>query len=127
MKILTFAAVILLTLQGCEINQEKDKAVAPANPMIGTWELVTGTTIQGKDTTTTDYTKGKKFLKVINDTHFSFVDMISVKEKILRPFILQVPEPIHYLTACIPNIYNFAATGPGRVMISFLLWHFKMI
>jgi len=73
MKLLTFAAFILLTLQGCEMNQEKEKTAAPENPMIGTWELVTGTTIQGKDTTTTDYTKGKKFLKVINATHFSFV------------------------------------------------------
>jgi hypothetical protein len=55
------------------MNQEKDKSAVAENPMIGTWELVTGTTIQGKDTTTTDYTKGKKFLKVINSTHFSFV------------------------------------------------------
>jgi len=73
MKLLTFAALVLLTLQGCEMNQEKNTAVASENPMVGTWELVTGTTIQGKDTTTTDYTKDKKFLKVINGTHFSFV------------------------------------------------------
>jgi hypothetical protein len=73
MKFLTFAAFVLLILQGCELNQEREKAAAPVNPMIGTWEMVTGTTIQGKDTTTTDYTKGKKFLKIINGTHFSFV------------------------------------------------------
>src|SRR3982751_4806650 len=73
MKLLTFAALIFLSLQGCEMNQGKDNAAAPGNPMIGTWELVTGTTIQGKDTTTTDYTKSKKFLKIINGTHFSFV------------------------------------------------------
>ena len=73
MKLLTIAAFVLLTLQGCDMNQEKDKSAVAENPMIGTWELVTGTTIQGKDTTTTDYTKGKKFLKVINSTHFSFV------------------------------------------------------
>jgi Lipocalin-like domain len=73
MKLLTLAAFVMLTFQGCDINQEKDKAAVPANPMIGTWELVSGTTIQGKDTTTTDYTKTKKFLKVINSTHFSFV------------------------------------------------------
>ena len=73
MKLLTIAAFVLLTLQGCDMNQEKDKSTVAENPMIGTWELVTGTTIQGKDTTTTDYTKGKKFLKVINSTHFSFV------------------------------------------------------
>ena len=45
----------------------------PVNPMIGTWELVSGTTIQGKDTTFTDYTKNRKFLKIINSTHFAFV------------------------------------------------------
>ena len=73
MKHLTFAAFVLFTLQGCELNQEKDKSAVPFNPMIGTWELVSGTTVQGKDTTTTDYTKNKKFLKVINSTHFSFV------------------------------------------------------
>ena len=73
MKLLTFAAFVLLTLQGCELNQEKEKTAAPENPLIGTWELVTGTTIQGKDTTTTDYTRGKKFIKIINATHFSFV------------------------------------------------------
>lgn len=74
MKLLTIAAFVLLTLQGCDMSQEKGKSAVAGNPMIGTWELVTGTTIQGKDTTTTDYTKGKKFLKIINGTHFSFVE-----------------------------------------------------
>jgi|SRR5664279_170896 len=73
MKLLTIAAFVLLTLQGCDINQEKTRSAAPDNPLIGTWELVTGTTIQGKDTTTTDYTKGKKFIKIIDATHFAFV------------------------------------------------------
>jgi hypothetical protein len=73
MRILTIIAFALVILQACEPGQTSDKQQSPANPMIGTWELVTGTTIQGKDTTTTDYTKGKKFLKVINGTHFSFV------------------------------------------------------
>ncbi len=75
MKLLTLAAFVLLVLQGCDMNQEKDKSVVAENPLVGTWELVTGTTIQGKDTTTTDYTgKGKKFIKIINGTHFSFVE-----------------------------------------------------
>ncbi len=41
--------------------------------MIGTWKLISGTTIQGKDTSVTDYTKNKKFLKIINGSHFAFV------------------------------------------------------
>ena len=73
MKFSISCSLIFCLFISCESKQESDKPAAPANPMIGTWELVSGTTIQGKDTTTTDYTKNKKFLKVINATHFSFV------------------------------------------------------
>jgi hypothetical protein len=73
MKLLTAAAFVLFFLPACESKQNTDKPASPANPMIGTWQLITGETIQGKDTTITDYTKNRKFLKIINDTHFSFV------------------------------------------------------
>jgi Lipocalin-like domain len=73
MKVLTVAVFILLTLTACESKQNSDKPAPPVNSMIGTWELVSGTTIQGRDTTFTDYTKNRKFLKIINGTHFSFV------------------------------------------------------
>lgn len=39
----------------------------------GTWRLVSGTQITKKDTVHTDYTKGQKMLKIINDTHFAFL------------------------------------------------------
>lgn len=46
----------------------------PGNlPLKGTWRLVSGTTITKKDTVVTDYTKGQKMLKIINDTHFAFL------------------------------------------------------
>jgi Lipocalin-like domain len=73
MKVLTVAVFILLALTACESKQNSDKPAPPVNSMIGTWELVSGTTIQGRDTTFTDYTKNRKFLKIINGTHFSFV------------------------------------------------------
>lgn len=73
MKFCITCSLICCLFISCESKQGTDKPTAPVNPMIGTWELVSGTTIQGKDTTTTDYTKNKKFLKVINATHFSFV------------------------------------------------------
>ena len=38
-----------------------------------TWRLISGETIRGTDTTFTDYTKDQKVLKIINDTHFSFI------------------------------------------------------
>ena len=39
----------------------------------GTWKLISGTLIEKGDTTTTDYTSGKSFIKIINDTHFAFL------------------------------------------------------
>jgi hypothetical protein len=73
MKFKTAVAFSLCALLSCETKQGPEMTVAVINPLVGTWELVSGTTIQGKDSTTTDYTKSKKFLKVINQTHFSFV------------------------------------------------------
>jgi hypothetical protein len=39
----------------------------------GTWELISGTTIEKDDTVITDYTKGQKMIKIINATHFAFL------------------------------------------------------
>lgn len=43
-------------------------------PITGTWELVSGITIQKGDTTFTDYRKNQKQIKIINDTHFAFLN-----------------------------------------------------
>ena len=56
----------------CEEN--KKNAQAPiSKPVIGTWQLVTGTLIEKGDTSVTDYTKKRSFIKIINDTHFAFL------------------------------------------------------
>jgi hypothetical protein len=41
--------------------------------IVGTWQLITGTTIEKGDTTVTDYTKNISFIKIINNTHFAFL------------------------------------------------------
>jgi hypothetical protein len=41
--------------------------------MNGTWRLISGTTITKGVATVTDYTKDSKFLKIINDDHFTFI------------------------------------------------------
>jgi hypothetical protein len=43
-------------------------------PIVGTWKLQSGTLIEKEDTTVTDYTKNLSFIKIINDTHFSFTN-----------------------------------------------------
>ena len=43
------------------------------NPIIGTWQLLNGTVIEKGDTSVTDYTKNISFIKIINATHFAFL------------------------------------------------------
>ncbi len=86
MKFKTTAALLVLAFVSCNSNQTAEKPAAPANPLIGTWQLISGTTIQGKDTVTTDYTKDKYNLKIINETHFAFVGHDLTKGKDSVPF-----------------------------------------
>jgi hypothetical protein len=73
MRFIITPAWLFFILLSCETKHTGGGPTLPANPMIGTWELVSGSTIQGKDTTTTDYTKNRKFLKILDSTHFAFV------------------------------------------------------
>ena len=62
--IVAFAFFSCLT----EKRQETGK-----KPIVGTWKLLSGTLIENGDTTITDYTRDVSFIKIINDTHFSFL------------------------------------------------------
>nr|WP_310587291.1 hypothetical protein [Fibrella aquatilis] len=53
------------------VREEKGKKIPV--PIVGTWQLMSGTTIEKGDTTVTDYTKDQSFIKIINDTHFAFL------------------------------------------------------
>ncbi len=65
-KILNLLILGAISIMAC--SQKKEK---PA--IVGTWKLITGTTIKGKDTLTTDYTKTQEMIKLINETHFAFL------------------------------------------------------
>jgi len=52
---------------------EKSQSNPKTISIKGTWKLLTGTLIEKGDTTITDYTKDKSFIKIINDTHFAFL------------------------------------------------------
>jgi hypothetical protein len=60
---------IMLLSCGGETGVEK----SINNPLIGTWQLLSGTLIEKRDTTITDYTTNVSFIKIINDTHFAFL------------------------------------------------------
>jgi hypothetical protein len=63
--------LIISALISC--NQEK-KPESEVIPLEGTWQLISGTIIEQGDTTVTDYTKDQRMIKLINKTHFAFLN-----------------------------------------------------
>jgi hypothetical protein len=68
MKIKAVPVLLAIVLSSCA-----GKVSGPAPVLSGTWKLITGTLIEKGDTVVTDYTKNISFIKIINDTHFSFL------------------------------------------------------
>ncbi|THU41193.1 lipocalin-like domain-containing protein [Niastella caeni] len=63
---LTTGAIIILLYISCTHKKQ-------SLPVTGTWKLLSGTIIEKNDTTITDYTQNKQFIKIINDSHFAFL------------------------------------------------------
>jgi len=66
---ITFLFCVCLT--ACKEKPESNLKTTPS--IQGTWKLLTGTLIEKGDTVVSDYTKDKSFIKIINDSHFSFL------------------------------------------------------
>ena len=66
MKVPAAFILFLFILISCETRKSSPE-------ITGTWQLISGTLIEKQDTTVTDYTKNKKFIKIINRTHFAFL------------------------------------------------------
>jgi len=67
-----FLLLSMLTVS-CTGPREAKPESATALPIIGTWKLLSGTLVEKGDTTVTDYTRKLSFIKIINDSHFSFI------------------------------------------------------
>ena len=68
--VLLFFSAFLVSCTETAQDAAKEQTRLPIN---GTWKLISGTTIEKSDTVVTDYTKNKSFIKIINDTHFAFL------------------------------------------------------
>ncbi|MEP6844793.1 MAG: hypothetical protein ABI861_02270 [Panacibacter sp.] len=64
--------MMITTLISCSTTTKRDETKTII-PIEGTWKLLSGTLIEKEDTTVTDYTKDKSFIKIINNTHFAFL------------------------------------------------------
>ena len=71
-KQLGIIAVFILAAS-CHSSVENGEPKSGKIPLEGTWKLLTGTLIEKGDTTVTDHTRGKEFIKIINDNHFAFL------------------------------------------------------
>ena len=65
-QITLILVVVLSTLSGCS-KKETDA------PIVGTWELVAATTTE-KDSTFSTFDPTHKMIKIINPTHFAFLN-----------------------------------------------------
>jgi hypothetical protein len=66
-------AIFSTIMLSCGERENTSRTAANTNQLQGTWKLITGTLIEKNDTTVTDYTKNTSFIKIINDTHFAFL------------------------------------------------------
>ena len=70
MKPAILLLIFILALNACQ--QPVKETPSTTTTIEGTWKLVTGILIEKNDSTITDYTTGKSFIKVLNNSHFSF-------------------------------------------------------
>src|SRR5271169_2251552 len=73
MKISIAFVLIIINLLSCSVKTDRPGSKSTPMSITGTWQLITGTVIEKGDTVITDYTKNISFIKIINDTHFAFL------------------------------------------------------
>lgn len=69
-----FVTVVLCSLFYLSCTDSPGKVTQKkSTPITGTWQLITGTVTESGKSKVTDYTKNISFIKIINETHFSFL------------------------------------------------------
>jgi hypothetical protein len=65
--------MLVMLFFSCNTPVKSNETGSATIAIQGTWRLLTGTLIEKGGTTVTDYTKGREFIKILNDTHFAFL------------------------------------------------------
>ncbi len=79
--VITILALITF-LTSCAPDSKKDNG--NSLNLKCTWQLITSTTVTNGKSVITDYTKGQKMIKIINDTHFAFLKHNTNKDSTLN-------------------------------------------
>ena len=70
MKLILAVSIVIVILSSCRRPSDTNQK----NQLQGTWKLITGTLIAKGDTTVTNYGDDVSMIKIINATHFSFLN-----------------------------------------------------
>ena len=73
------------------------------NSIEGTWKLISGTLIEKGDTSVTHYDKNVSFIKILNKTHFTFLQHDLKKGQDSTTSFFQVVEGTHLSIMHIQN------------------------
>ena len=73
MKLFPASLLLFFTIAACSPKTDEGSKNETIMPISGTWKLIKGTLIEKGDTVVTSYDKNISFIKIINDTHFSFL------------------------------------------------------
>ncbi len=69
---IAFISIVFVVLS-CHEKSETNDSITSNLPLQGTWELISETKIENSDTTFTPASKDQKMIKILNDSHFSFL------------------------------------------------------
>jgi hypothetical protein len=129
MKIKIVCLLLMVTILSCENVKDTGEQEQNGNPLEGTWKLISGTIIEKGDTTITDYTGNQSMIKIINETHFAFLnhdlkkgkDSTSVFVAGGGVYTLEGDQYIEYLEYCSArewegNTFQFTITVKGDTL-----------
>jgi hypothetical protein len=67
------SVILCLFFAACTTQVKVDPGTDDTLQINGTWKLLSGTLIENGDTAVTDYTQKRSFIKIINNSHFAFL------------------------------------------------------
>jgi hypothetical protein len=73
MKIKIALFALTTGLLSCNNQKTETPQKKEVFSVVGSWQLLSGTLIEKGDTVVTDYTKNISFIKIINESHFAFL------------------------------------------------------
>lgn len=73
-KLILICMAACVFMYSCNSETAAEKTAGKHSlPLTGTWKLLKGIIVDKGDTTVTDYTANKSFIKIINNSHFAFL------------------------------------------------------